>query len=70
MRRFSLRTWLLRWLHKLLRELGMAREEFKARMGVISMNEWSDRDLFSKIGYLRWLGRQPWPVRHEHGARR
>jgi len=69
-KRYSLRTRILRWIHAQLKELGIPREEFKARTGVISMNEWSDEELQGKGRYLDWLGNQPWPVRHEHGARR
>lgn len=69
-KRYPLRTRLLRWLHWQLKDLGIAREEFKARMGVGSMNEWSIGNLISKNLYLLWLRHQPWHVRHEHGAAR
>jgi len=64
------RTSRMRKLHAQLRDLGIPREEFKKRIGCQSMCDLSDKELGSKIGYLNWVAKQPYPARRAHGASR
>lgn len=68
MKHFPRRTWLLRWLHQELRLAGMDREDYKRRCGVISMDEWSNQELGSRIKHVQWIRKQPWGTRHALGA--
>jgi len=61
---------LLRKLHAELRDLGIPREEFKARTGCKTMKDLTNRDLVSRIRFVRWIGEQPYPARREYGAMR
>lgn len=60
----------MRKLHAQLRYLGIPREEFKRRIGIKTMTALSDKELASKIHYLDWVGKQPYPNRRAHGATR
>lgn len=64
------RTARMRKLHAQLRDLGIPREEFKRRAGIKTMTSLSNKELCSKIHYLNWVGKQPYPTRRAHGATR